>query len=142
MEPLYTLIYVSSAFQKMSETELLEILEISRINNARKDITGMLLYHDGNFLQILEGPKNALQQLRTTIEADPRHKDFLVLFEREVKERAFPDWSMGFRVLNADDVTEIPGYSYFMNPDAQKPEFMEEPNYIYKMLDWFRENSR
>ncbi|MCB0301208.1 MAG: BLUF domain-containing protein [Calditrichaeota bacterium] len=142
MVPLYTLIYVSSAFQKMSEPELLEILEKSRLNNSQRNITGMLLYHDGNFLQILEGPKNALQQLRATIEADPRHKDFLVLFEREVKERAFPDWSMGFRVLNADDIKEIPGFSDFMNPDTEKPDYMQTPNYIYKMLDWFRENSR
>ena len=52
--PLVSLSYVSSAVRKLDDHELLEVLRVARKNNERLGVTGMLLYHDGNFMQILE----------------------------------------------------------------------------------------
>ena len=54
---MFYLIYVSSAIKLMHDDELLLLLEKARENNSRLGITGMLLYKEGNFMQMLEGGK-------------------------------------------------------------------------------------
>ncbi|HSM42684.1 MAG TPA: BLUF domain-containing protein, partial [Afifellaceae bacterium] len=54
---MYCLVYVSAAHHLMGDDELTEILETSRARNAAAGITGMLLYKDGSFMQLLEGAK-------------------------------------------------------------------------------------
>jgi hypothetical protein len=48
------------------------ILATSRRNNVRVGVTGMLLFHKDNYLQILEGPRASVLRLFATVEADPR----------------------------------------------------------------------
>jgi len=55
--------YISKATQSMSEDDLEEILRISRENNGRLGITGMLLYGNNTFVQILEGEEKAVNEL-------------------------------------------------------------------------------
>ena len=49
------IIYISSAAKKMDDDDLLDILKTSRENNKKNDISGMLLYDNGSFIQVLEG---------------------------------------------------------------------------------------
>lgn len=56
-----------------------------RTNNERAGITGMLLYKDGNFMQLLEGEKEAVLRLHKNIIVDPRHKGFLTLLQGETE---------------------------------------------------------
>ena len=56
-----------------------------------------------------------------------------------IKERRFPDWSMGFRNLDTIDMQQTPGYSTFMNEPLTSPDFKAEPSRIGKLLDLFRE---
>ncbi len=62
----------------------------------RDGITGLLLYHDGNFLQILEGEAEKVQATFARIAANPRHRNLQRLPPVSVHTRLFPDWSMGF----------------------------------------------
>jgi hypothetical protein len=78
------------------------ILEASRRNNSANEVTGILLYLDGAFMQVLEGESNAVQKTYTRICADKRHWNTLVLLDRE-GTRAFPDWSMGFKRISSDE---------------------------------------
>jgi hypothetical protein len=89
--------YASSASHLMSADELVHLLRQSRENNTPREITGMLLYSDGNFLQVLEGPDAAVDRLLKTIERDSRHKGMMELLRGELTERQFAEWSMGFR---------------------------------------------
>jgi hypothetical protein len=89
--------YASSASHLMSADELVHLLRQCRENNAPREITGMLLYSDGNFLQVLEGPDAAVDSLLKTIGRDPRHKGMMELLRGELTERQFSEWSMGFR---------------------------------------------
>jgi hypothetical protein len=75
----------------------MRLLHQCRENNRRQGITGMLLYNDGNFVQVLEGPQEAVDRLLATIKHDLRHKGVLELLRGDLAERQFPDWSMGFR---------------------------------------------
>lgn len=96
------LLYVSGASREMSERDLEEILHTSRANNRRNDITGMLMWADGVFIQILEGEADRVRRLVARIQGDPRHCYFMVMHEQTTDKRLFSDWSMGFKKLDPD----------------------------------------
>lgn len=98
----YRLIYASSARRRLAAPELEDILDVARRNNAREDISGMLLYRDGNFIQLLEGAEDAVLKLFETIKADARHGGIVVLDQRAVDARAVAEWSMGYCEASVD----------------------------------------
>ncbi|PIR01286.1 MAG: hypothetical protein COV66_02390 [Nitrospinae bacterium CG11_big_fil_rev_8_21_14_0_20_45_15] len=95
-EPIIIIIYASAATQRMKPNELSDLLGKARAFNSSQNITGMLIYHDGSFLQILEGPENAVLPLIKKIQKDPRHQKFKLLLKKNVDTREFGEWSMGF----------------------------------------------
>ena len=93
-------LYVSGASRPMDEQDLDAILTISRFNNERDGITGMLLWADGAFIQVLEGEDDKVRETMRRISLDPRHRHVIPLVEQQAATRAFRDWSMGFKRLN------------------------------------------
>ena len=75
-----------------------------------KGITGLLVYAQRRFLQILEGDQQQVLELYDSIKHNPGHKNAMVLLDDEVDERMFPDWSMGFERLNEDQLSTLSGY--------------------------------
>lgn len=104
------LIYVSSATQHFSEEDLKELLVISRRNNTAQGITGMLLYAEDNFIQVIEGDSEAVDALYSRISKDPRHNSISVLLRGEIQTRNFSQWSMGFKSISMKDYTELTGF--------------------------------
>lgn len=117
------MIYVSSARGPLSKEELVDILTKSRTNNAKLEITGLLLYREGNFMQMIEGERSAVEKLYARIADDPRHGGIISLFRGEVTAREFPDWSMGFRDLQSDEVRSLPGFNEFLNAPLSEDGF-------------------
>ena len=77
--------------------EIAQILTVSRANNRRDSITG-LLYADGRrFLQVLEGPEEAVERAFARIGADSRHRAVVVLSRRAIEAREFGEWAMAHR---------------------------------------------
>lgn len=97
---MFQLVYVSTASWSMSSGDLNAILDISRVSNRRLGVTGLLLHIDSGFLQVLEGPKDAVTMIFSKIERDTRHIGVRVLVQQEVNERLFDGWSMGFDRLS------------------------------------------
>src|SRR5688572_26289250 len=93
---LYQLIYVSAAARSLSDPEVAQLLRSSRRRNLARGLTGMLLFHEGSFIQVLEGPKQEVLRLYARIERDPRHLNPRVLQRGEIDQRSFHTWSMGF----------------------------------------------
>ncbi len=87
--------YVSSAAAGFDTSALTAVITESREANARKSVTGMLCYHEGNFLQFLEGDRPVVQALFLAIAKDRRHTGVLEIYNQPVGERLFPDWTMG-----------------------------------------------
>ncbi len=100
---VYQLVYLSRSRQTMSDNELDDILASSRINNANRGVTGMLLYAANTFLQVLEGPKVRVDALFDELYLDDRHSGARVLYSGEVEERSFDNWSMGFERIDEGD---------------------------------------
>ncbi len=95
--------YVSRAVETFDQARLDRLLRHSRRNNRKLDLTGLLLYENGLFLQVLEGPPNALWRLYKVIEADPSHTEVEKVAERPIREREFGLWRMGLGILNSTD---------------------------------------
>jgi hypothetical protein len=139
---LFQIVYVSSAVVLMSLDGVTSLLEWSRRENTRIGVTGLLLYHDGNFMQLLEGPEPVVRGLYARIEKDLRHRGCQTLLQTRIKERTFPQWSMGFRNLSSPEVRAMPGYSEFLNRCASGEMLPLDSNLALRLLRMFRDNLR
>lgn len=99
MTQLLRLLYLSAAARRLDEDDLDEILFCARRNNAANGITGILLYMDDAFLQVLEGDPKMVEATLARIENDGRHEALRMLLRETCTTRRFPDWSMGFQHL-------------------------------------------
>jgi hypothetical protein len=89
------IIYSSAALAPFGERELTELLTLARVNNGRLGVTGMLLYHEGSFLQALEGDEAVLDALFAKIGKDKRHHRVVTLMRREIEAPQFDQRKMG-----------------------------------------------
>lgn len=110
---LEQLIYTSTAVKDLGERELSQLLLQARRNNERCGVTGMLLYHQRSFLQVLEGDGAMLDAVFARIERDERHTRVGVLLRHPVHAREFAAWSMGF-VAEKHIADALPGFSDFL----------------------------
>jgi hypothetical protein len=90
------LIYTSKEAHPMRAYDIAKILSQSRHHNERVQITGYLIYHQGHFLQVIEGNKDAIKALYARIEKDVRHKNVKLIYCLPILARAFENWSMGY----------------------------------------------
>lgn len=137
---LCQLVYVSVAAQPMRDQDLEEILEVARSRNEGNRITGMLLYKNHRFIQLLEGEEEIVNKIFRSIQNDDRHQDVQVLWSQYVQYRDFPDWTMGFRSVDELDVSALPGYTPFLDQDYRYDNFLENSTEVHQMLLWFRES--
>lgn len=96
MMQMVRLIYVSRMTEECDILAIQQILDVSRKRNLVMNITGVLCYDPAYFLQCLEGPRAAVNELYAGIQQDGRHRDVVLLEYCETETRLFDHWSMGF----------------------------------------------
>jgi hypothetical protein len=133
---LLRLVYTSKATFDFTDGDLITLLMNSRANNRRDGLTGILLYSDGVFLQVLEGEEEAVMAKYDRIALDPRHRQIAVILREETDSRQFGRWTMGYTSLTDPLITAIPGYDTFFSDD---PVASAEPT--RRLLEVFRTNS-
>lgn len=97
---LYRMVYTSARSSKCDDSNIDDILEKSRKNNPDNEITGLLLYTDDRFIQILEGPLYNVMNTYNRISKDNRHAGTQIRFFEKVTERHFSNWHMGSKNIN------------------------------------------
>ena len=107
---LFSLVYTSRAVSPMTRDDLTGLLHQARTHNTSARLTGVLLYRNQTFVQLLEGQRNRVEPLYESIRRDPRHHEVTTVSTREQLDRQFPDWSMAFDNLDEQPVG-LPGYS-------------------------------
>jgi hypothetical protein len=118
----------------MSDDELKEILKISRIRNEASGITGMLLYLDPFFMQVLEGEDSIIVQLFDRIKKDPRHHKTSPIYKEAIQDRRFGNWTMGFKQMSDEN---IEGFSDVLQ--KTNSELLNiYPNKVCEFLDKFK----
>lgn len=105
--PLISLVYVSTATSVFDTGTLEALLAVSRRRNTEAGVTGLLVYSDGNIMQCLEGPPEAVDSTFTRLARDPRHFDVTVLVRETVPAREFPDWSMAHSTASAPEFLNL-----------------------------------
>jgi hypothetical protein len=92
----YQLLYISHPRTENLEVELLAILNHAQSINYQLRISGLLVYHQNLFMQLLEGEEITVKNLFTKIQQDSRHNNICVLVETNSLHRSFSTWAMGF----------------------------------------------
>lgn len=117
------LVYCSQTMLKLSSEDIADILETARKFNSNNNITGCLLYHNQEFIQILEGEKEVVEELYANIAKDERHFNVFLISKGEKQDRIFPKWSMAFHEFSNDDLEKrdfVNNFTLFANL-AKKP---------------------
>ena len=133
---LIQVIDVSAARNLFYPAELRELLRLARIKNGQIDVTGMLLYHEGSFLQVLEGPPSAVNPLLETIDRDQRHHNLMLLLRREIEALNFADWKMGF-VEVATQSKSLPGFRDYFKSHSSFLGLQGDPKTIERIVNGF-----
>ncbi|WP_295457426.1 phosphate-starvation-inducible PsiE family protein [uncultured Thiodictyon sp.] len=131
-------LYISSAIEPFSTKELLGLLEVCRESNAGIGVTGMLLYGNGTFLQVLEGEEKVIDGLLDRIRHDPRHTDFHILHRHPIERRQYSDWSMGFKRLSDRELQDIEGLRDFTEKDFTPERLLAHNTIVQSLMHHFR----
>ena len=136
---MISIAYVSAAAAPMTESDILSILQQARANNARHQLTGALLYFQGRFIQILEGPDDEVHARFDAISADPRHRSIHKVSEDEIHQRQFAEWTMAFRPTSPDLVRDLPGWDDFFDGRTGEVRIRNADNSAQQFLEWLTE---
>jgi hypothetical protein len=107
MEDLIHVIYVSSAAPDISEHDTVRFLNEARKANRKNDVSGMMLYIGGRFLQLLEGEASKVDIVCGTIFRDKR--EMRMVLREPIAEREFPEWTMGFEAVAPREAAQLLG---------------------------------
>lgn len=119
----------------MTYDGLSDLLSDACAQNARRGITGMLLYQQDTFMQMLEGEEENVRSLYAKLLHDKRHKALHIVHEGHADKRVFHDWSMGF--VNMDKAGEYPEYEQYIDSQLVLDAFRDGSQDVYKFLRGF-----
>ncbi len=114
---LYQITYISTGSDYLRFEHIKEILEKSNLNNKKEGISGILVYCNKHFFQIIEGDREAVTELFQRIQIDSRHDNIVKIQEGYIEHRQFDNWNMAFKSYNKelmglDDFNNEQFYSY------------------------------
>ncbi len=123
MNSLQHLCYTSNATRPLTPVDLERLLVSARVFNGTQGVTGVLLHHDGSFLQYLEGPTDGLQRVYQRIQESPLHTDLFELLGGWLDERVYPEWQRGSTRVAESTVLSLRHASWQMlsNPYGHHP---------------------
>src|SRR5664279_417666 len=131
------ILYISSAKDPMSTQELLGLLQVCRENNAGNGVTGMLLYANATFLQVLEGDEKVVDNLFNTIRKDPRHTNLQVLHRISIQRRQYSEWSMGFKQISDRELQQVEGLRDFSKKDFNTEYLAQHTTIVDSLMNHF-----
>jgi hypothetical protein len=130
----FQLIYSSAATERMPKSKLYKILLSSRSRNVSRDVTGLLVFVNGVFLQILEGERDVVSALMQTISSDSRHSNVKVLRETEVEQRTFASWRMAYVTPSAKELATWAGLGGAATLEATLDMLHSDPNRVSSLV--------
>jgi hypothetical protein len=131
---------VSSAVSPFTPAALDTLLAISRRNNAEKHLTGLLVYGSGNFMQLLEGPRDAVEESFRRIAVDIRHFDVTRIVSMDTQERWCADWSLAYACHR--DSQEIEGFRALVGDGTKVLESLSDDNIGRQLMAGFIAGNR
>jgi len=113
MELVHCIYSSASAKTDFTTSELNILLDECREQNAKAEVTGMLLYFERTFFQVLEGDRTVVEALFEKIGKDKRHDRVAKIILEPIEERDFAAWTMGYSKITTKELADIPGLNDF-----------------------------
>lgn len=107
---MHRIIYLSTTNTDLNKDEINNLLYKSNQYNVKHKITGILLYIDFDFIQVLEGSKEDVHFLFEKIKRDNRHRGIICVIDESIKKRQFSAWSMGFYSDSYQNLKDLKGF--------------------------------
>jgi len=120
------------------DADLLSIVTSAKRNNQKRNVTGAIFYHQGRFLEFVEGTKRNVRGLIVRIQRDPRHRNMQFLFDEAIETRGFSEWHLDVFQLSSHEpldanVLKVIG-------DAYKRNFVTASDMLLEVYRSFLEN--
>ena len=93
---LSSLVYTSTASRPLAKSDLEHILVNARQRNLQEQVTGLLLFSEGKFMQYLEGPQIGVLKIFDLIKTSSLHEQIVEVSRQSIDRREYGDWSMAF----------------------------------------------
>ena len=123
----------------MMLSHLIGILRKARINNKLSDVTGLLVFVDGTFLQVLEGEESTVKDLMEKISEDTRHRDIKVILGSNVERRTFSNWEMAYTSPSAKILAMWSGLKNTRTVDEILTNLKNNPDIVPELMAYFSE---
>jgi Sensors of blue-light using FAD len=117
-DSIFQLTYVSTAAIEFGAGDLIKLLIEARDSNHEHHITGILIYENERFLQVLEGDINEVKTLYQNICRDGRHHHIKTIASKTVAKREYPKWAMAFADPGALKSSSFRGFDASLNKEA------------------------
>jgi hypothetical protein len=138
LNSIFRLVYVSQASDSICYSDIQKILESAQRHNQNNNLTGLLIYKDHHFIQILEGVETRVMETVSRIIQDRRNHHFRVLVESLSNKRIFERWAMAFHDGDIDKSTRDLIVDLFSTALDQNK---KEKEVVLQMLECFRRSS-
>lgn len=129
---LHFLIFVSRALSPLADEEMAALQKQMTQANRLSGISGCLLHEDGQFIQMLEGPKEVVAALMERIRRDSRHADVRLVIEGPAKRRVFYHWGMVFKGFG--EAEDLPDFGPWERKKITFMEMADDPRLCYSFL--------
>ena len=140
-DSIFYLVYTSRATHRFTDDDLNGIIRTSQINNARHHLTGLLLYQDGRFMQLLEGDAFEVTRAYYKIMIDPRDQNVRKLIQGNKASRDFAAWSMALRDLDHLDARLDPDVKALLDSATlDSASFVEQPSRSLWLIRQFKDS--
>lgn len=128
------IIYSSKAVREFDDLELAKLLEVSVQNNSRRNVTGLLLYAHGNFMQVLEGEGDVVDSIISRISNDSRHHHVNILVRTPIRAREFGKWHMGFHQLRDVSSQDWANFAPFFEDGFDTSKIADQSSLALKLM--------
>ncbi len=130
----HQIVYSSASSEKMPKSKLYQILRQARLGNAKRGVTGILVFADNTFFQVLEGQEDVVRSLMQKITPDKRHRDVKIIFEGQVAAPAFSSWEMAYVSTNAQEMAAWAGLRSTTTLDDTLDHLRSTPSHVPDIL--------
>jgi hypothetical protein len=141
IKDVFSLSYVSRAARDFSMGELDELIRRARAFNKSRDISGLLYYRPGIFVQCIEGPQGAVEMLADRIASDPRHSRFTLLRSELRRDRSLPGSPMLFAHYQLVFAGMGLEWTFREDPEAVFQRYATSPDFVIEIVHTLRKHA-
>ncbi len=125
----YIISYVSTITPDLSDVDIHKLMEFVKLKNNILNITGILIYSEGNFFQVLEGKQEVIKSIFEKIEKDPRHYNIIKMLDKEIKNNSFSEYHSPFTAISGH-YSQAELHQFLKNEKDYNPEHFHSISYL------------